>query len=485
MSSDLNHDGSQSDPSLTNTSANALQSVYYALYILLLVFTFLLLPFTYFYYEEEDSEDSNVKSRTCNAFKYTAGFIVFFAVLLTLGLVLKKDQHNDATNWKDRLTNDFSNAEAVLSFCIGCLACVGLFAYVVYAAYGLARMPLKLMSRAKVVATLPIASGASSGGRSAGGDDLELSLRRNQENMQYLQSQYDLSGRPWSREDKKQMDDLRREQRRLQSLRSTKMRTGGSTASSRSGYVAVNGPQELTCWDRCWNILIPVRMVIAIPLLLVSLLLVVSLTLTVIDKLMHSTCGASCGYSLLSTHIVNPIDAGLKGLAKAFPIDCLLFAALVIYIFFATISGVVGLGVRICVFKLYSIQKTRTMPNAYLMAAWLFQLMVLALNMETLTIAPTYAAFGNQFYLNTTSGERVSCDEDLIGVVPHTCIQTQIGKFINTMSVETPFFSVILFYGNLAFLAFFLLFLVHGVFCADNSAKEEVDEFRRLDDLSD
>ena len=145
------------------------------------------------------------------------------------------------------------------------------------------------------------------------------------------------------------------------------------------------------------------------------------------------------------------------------------------------------------------------------------QLMSLALNMEMLTIAPSYATFGNQFYLNVTSGERQQCDADLIGVVPNTCLQTQIGRFINTMGVETPFFvrlhvhsssstggsasvaaehsfshavdffvfsscvqSVILFYGNLVFLAFFLLFLGHGIFLADASKKDEPDAFRKL-----
>src|ERR1700680_456242 len=58
VSSDLNSDGSQSNPDLTHSSAMALQGVYYALYILLLVFAFILLPFTYFYFEE-DSDDSS------------------------------------------------------------------------------------------------------------------------------------------------------------------------------------------------------------------------------------------------------------------------------------------------------------------------------------------------------------------------------------------------------------------------------------------
>jgi hypothetical protein len=53
------------------------------------------------------------------------------------------------------------------------------------------------------------------------------------------------------------------------------------------------------------------------------------------------------------------------------------------------------------------------------------------------------------------------------------------------MSVETSFFNVILFYGNLGFIAFFVLFLIHGIFIADNSKREVVDAFQKLDDDSD
>ena len=110
-------------------------------------------------------------SRTCSASKYTAGFIVFFLVLLALGLVLKKGKQDDDPNnpdWKRKLSNDFTNGEAILSFCIGCLACFGLVAYVVYAAYGLARVPLKLMSKAKVVRPSLVGSAPMSDGSKQG-----------------------------------------------------------------------------------------------------------------------------------------------------------------------------------------------------------------------------------------------------------------------------------------------------------------------------
>lgn len=108
-----------------------------------------------------------MSSRTCSALKYMAGFVVFFLVLLALGIVLKKGKQDNTTDWRDKLSNDFTSGEAVLSFSVGCLACFGLSAYVLYAAYGLARMPLKLMSRAKIT----VGAASSSTGSGGSGND--------------------------------------------------------------------------------------------------------------------------------------------------------------------------------------------------------------------------------------------------------------------------------------------------------------------------
>jgi len=487
VSSSLNADGSQSDPGLTSRTADAIQSLYYAMYVLLVVWAFFLLPFCYFFFEEE-SEDGRLGPRIWTALKYSIGFILFFFVLLTLGLVLKKGKQDDSTDWKHRLANDFTGAEAILSFCIGCLACIGLIAYSVYAAYGLARMPLKLMSKARV---RPPSLASLDGIDVRTAEDVDLSLRRNQENMSYLESQYSMSGRAWSKEDQEQMKELKREHRRLQSLKTARARRsghGGGSSVSRLGAGGVSDGQELSWSDKCWNFLVPIRMAIGILFIGLSLLIITSLSITVVDKFLHSDCGASCGYTLSKSTILNPIDEALKKLAQAFPMDCLAFGGLTLYIFLACVSGVVGLGVRFFIFHLYTVHKGRTMPNAFLMATWLFQMMTVTLNMEVLTLSPTYATFGNQFWLNATSTEpdkHLPCDIHNIQVYENTCVQTQIGRFINTMSVESPFFNVILFYGNLAFLGFYVLFLAHGAFCADNGAKDELDEFRRLDEDSD
>lgn len=148
VSSGLNSDGTQTEPGQVESSGNAIQYIYYGLYIQLILNSFFLLPFAYFFFESEDGE-SSIGTRILTAFKYTIGFILFFGVLLVLGIVLRRTQQDDNT-WQNRLSNDFTGAEAILSFCVGCLACIGLSFYIVYAAYGLARVPLKLMSRTKI-----------------------------------------------------------------------------------------------------------------------------------------------------------------------------------------------------------------------------------------------------------------------------------------------------------------------------------------------
>lgn len=175
-----------------------------ALYIVLLAFAFLVLPFFYFYFEEDD-EDITVGRKACGAMKYTIGFVIFFSVLLALGIVLKKGHHDDESDWRHRLSNDFTNGEAVLSFCIGCLSCLGLCAYVIYAGYGLARMPLKLMSRTKVIP--PPLIGDSSSARTG----LLAKHRRKEERRMNKQDQIPLS-------DMSQGADLRQDKKDWLSL---------------------------------------------------------------------------------------------------------------------------------------------------------------------------------------------------------------------------------------------------------------------------
>ena len=93
-----------------------LKIVYYSLYSLDAVLCLLVVPFAYFWYEEEDEVASDegsqtVTSRLWGAFKYTVGFLVFVVILFLIGFfipVAKKarDEHRDLDYFRDLLTEN-------------------------------------------------------------------------------------------------------------------------------------------------------------------------------------------------------------------------------------------------------------------------------------------------------------------------------------------------------------------------------------------
>lgn len=93
-----------------------LKIVYYTLYSLDAVLCLLVVPFTYFYYEEydevaTDEGSQTIGSRLWGAFKYTFAFLLLVVILFLVGFfvpVAKKarDDHKDLDYFKDLLTEN-------------------------------------------------------------------------------------------------------------------------------------------------------------------------------------------------------------------------------------------------------------------------------------------------------------------------------------------------------------------------------------------
>ena len=93
-----------------------LQVVYYLLYSLDALLVLLVIPFTYFWYEEHDeveSEDGTqtVGSRLWGAFKYTTAFIAIVLILFFVGFFIpiatkSRDEHRDLDYFKDLLSKN-------------------------------------------------------------------------------------------------------------------------------------------------------------------------------------------------------------------------------------------------------------------------------------------------------------------------------------------------------------------------------------------
>lgn len=93
-----------------------LKVVYYTLYSLDAVLCLLVVPFTYFWYEEYDevaAEEGTqtVGNRLWGAFKYTIAFIVIVLILFLVGFFVPvatkaRDEHRDLDYFKDLITKD-------------------------------------------------------------------------------------------------------------------------------------------------------------------------------------------------------------------------------------------------------------------------------------------------------------------------------------------------------------------------------------------
>merc|ERR1719174_2953940 len=142
-------------------------------------------------------------------------------------------------------------------------------------------------------------------------------------------------------------------------------------------------PQLLQC-------LVPFRWMIGISMMIISLLVVSSLLLTLLDRALHSSCGWSCGFTLKERLIFNPIDEIFLRLSKFFPVDFIILATLVLYIFTASVFGIISLGIRFLCFSMYALRARKSMPQAMLVLTNILAHILLAVCMALLTIAPNY-----------------------------------------------------------------------------------------------
>jgi len=279
--------------------------------------------------------------------------------------------------------------------------------------------------------------------------------------MKYISSKYNLSGRQkqqWNPTDKSEFEQLQKQEQQLLSVQ----RRRSEVQSHRNACAE----RMSACWEACG----PVRVVVGVLLLLTSILVVLSLTMSCVDKLKNSKCTTSCGYSVDKPSIPNPVDLMLNLFSKVFPVDLFVFGAMSLYIYLCAITGLVALGVGCCYFKMLQVKISRTTPGAMLLGSWVLMFVAVAVNMEILTLSPQYATFGNQFYMksdNSTGVLSVSKETCTIEAssMNSTCVMSQVGKFVHTLNVELPFFGVIFFFANLVFLTTFVLFASYLLLC--------------------
>lgn len=449
-----NSDGTFSEWAVSNETRHSVeQSVligYYTMYGLITFCMFLLLPFMYFFYEERE-DDATCKSRCCGALKYSIVFLIVIFVLLLIGALVhtKKvpTKNQNATEWQkvEALFDMESNwIENSLSLVISILSLIGMLALFTYTAYGMAILPIDLIR----------------GNRNVRRERLEVQSRRsdNRERIQAIKNKYS-GGRSMSSRDAARVSDLEE---------------SGALMERQERHLEARD----TCCQKCWLVLRPFAVVFGILLILVAILVFLSLLLTNIDKTMNSL-GPKLGYALPKSSLPNPVDIVLVFCQKAFPLDYILFAALVLYLVISSMAGIRNIGIWFFCLRMYKIRPRRTRPQGILMMCMILMFIQLGINIILYELTPQYSSYGSQHFQesNSTKTEKCSTNQG-----EDECIITRMSLLLTRFFYKMWFFGAAYYWCTWAFLLFILIgFLV--AIC--KKSKSSIDGEVESDDIDD
>ncbi|KAL8822749.1 MAG: hypothetical protein Q9191_006523 [Dirinaria sp. TL-2023a] len=417
-----------------------LKIVYYTLFSLDTILCLLVVPFTYFWYEEYDeiaTEEGNqtITARLWGAFKYTIAFVFLVVVIVLVGYFVPNARDRHGAHYDYHYFKELLRANSTLI-------------YILYAGAGLALLPVAMIKQAPSISAPTLSANTAS------------ALAENRERQRQLEGRNEGREGGLPPKDRRELDALVREERTL--VRRERL------AAEASG----EGHNWLVrAWMKIEAVFRPLKLLGGLFLMLVAVLVWVSMLITGIDKAMNSVCKTHCGYVLAHTNIFNPLNWVFVKSAKVFPIDYVLFMLLVLLFFSSSVVGVATIGIRFLWLRIFQIRKGHTTPQALLMATVLLTLIALAVNYAiAMLVAPQYAHWGPQTYCNQDfiPGEQPDCTHNKNAIRPcteksHTraaqavCTPSVISAFLDRITVGFSFFGVVDFWAQFAFLAVYLI----------------------------
>ncbi|KAI5459173.1 hypothetical protein BGZ63DRAFT_390419 [Mariannaea sp. PMI_226] len=452
-----------------------LKVVYYSLYSFDALLCLVVIPFAYFWHEEYDEveieEGRSLSSRFWAAAKYTLFFVAFVIILFLLGFFVPAAGDSTRSHWdldyfKKLIAQN--HGEKALTFALGLLVTIGTLLYVVYTGAGLALLPISFIKSAPSISAPQLSATTAS------------QLEQNRERQRQLELRNIGRQEGMSRKDRRELDALVREEQTLVRRERLAAEAQGEGKSKIYQF-----------WLKLCAFFRPIKMLGGILLLLLSVLIWVSMLITGIDKAKNSICKKRCGYILGHINIFQPINFIFVKTAKVFPIDYILMALLVLFFFSSSISGVATVGIRFLWVRIFQIRKGRTAPQALLIATVMLGLIILATNYGiAMMVAPQYSIYGTQTFCSNEPaypGAQPDCRDHKDLVHPcsellkddhakDVCTPSMMSTFLNRITITWPFFGLVDFWAQFAFLAVFLIVFITAIFRAPKLNLSEIDE---------
>ncbi|KAJ5088159.1 lysosomal cobalamin transporter [Penicillium angulare] len=434
----------------------SLTIIYYLLYSLDALLCLLVIPFTYFWYEEYDEVateegEQTLGQRLWGSLKYTLSFVAIVVILFLVGFFVPVSQDKndlDLDYFKRLLTEN--HGERALTFALGLLTTLGICLYVLYTSVGLALFPIGLIKTAPSISSPAL--------RASTTHQLEV----NQERQRQLEGRCGGNPELLSSKDRRELDTLTRDERTL--IRRQRL-VEEAQGEGRSWL--------MRAWFKIEAVFRPFKL------------------LGAIDKAKNSVCKHRCGYILGHINIFNPLNWALVQSAKVFPVDYAIFTVLVLLLFCSSVVGITTVGIRFLWIRIFQIRKGHTSPQALLLATAMLMLMILALNYSvSMVAAPQYATFGPQTFCDRAPRlplEQPDCSnhKDLIKpcselaenpAAKSVCTPSIASTFLNRVTFNFPFFGVVFFWAQFFFLGIYLIVFTTSLFRSPKLNETQLDE---------
>lgn len=432
-----------------HASAQALKVLYQVYFAVLALYSFVGAPLVYNYAKQTEiahlTMRFSAKQRFGAALKRTACFFLGFSLVMLMAVVVLlcgKPVSSDV-EWLKPLLKISSDLEMLLRLLIGILVLFGLYLWVFVASRGLASVPL---------VGLLMEDHGNDENRTTFQDLLHENALESQATAQTKETilrRYATS-QQLSAADKDRLEQLKLREQILADRRSV------LDANLKQFTLGT----RLSCWK------IPVGVL----LLLLSLLLLVSLLITSLDKLLHSSYAQ--GFLLNAPAFPNPVDALLVLASRVFPLDYVLFGVLFLYFFFVAFVVLTRHGLRFVCFRMDRLQPRLTSSSTMTVVSLVMIYMAMVALFSVLTLAPQYATFGHQAYVDAATGRVKPCtlaeaaaseaDARATGTLQQHCRMTQLAHFYNTLAVNVPLFGSAFFVGQLLFVFAYFPWVAHA-----------------------
>lgn len=445
--------------STRQTVEDSVLYVYYGLYAIILVFAFFLLPLVYFAYEEKDDEQNSVSQRFCTALKFTFVFVLIAATLLLVGaFVPYRSMPANSTTW-DKFEHvivdmDKSRIQDALFLVLFILTTFGMLFMIFYMGMGLSCFPIGLIRGSQKT------------------EDEQSSVRekkfRVQAKISALMEKKQM-GKKLSSREQRTLAELQEEERFMN------QQENYLEHSQNTGVV--------------FRKLRPVLRVLNIVLGVVGIgfgfFLWLSLLLTNIDKLLNSH-GYQTGYVLKERLLPNPFDFVMVQAQKVFPLDYILFFAIVAFLVLCTVSAIRYFGIWCLCVRMYKIRPHRTQPQGLIIFCVILMYTVLAMNILLFSLSPQYTTYGSQHYqvVNET-GHGVEVKPCNTEETSDNCVATRGSLMIMRFFYKAWIFGVAYYWMSWAFLAATVLGFFVAVFRSKHSFLHERFDHDDLEESDD